>query len=184
MKEKEPIESFQNGNDEAFDEIVTLYQQRGLRTAYLIVGDQSDAQDVLQDTFVKIYLHRDRLKNSEVFSSWFYKILVRTAWEAVRKKKKEVACEDTLFCDKRDESTNVEEEMIRLQQSDEIRQAIESLSLEQRTVVVLFYYQGFSIKEIAGMTGTLEATVKSRMFLARRKLRKLLSAEVKVLRCL
>lgn len=183
MKEKELIERFQDGNNDAFEEIVALYQQRGLRTAYLIVGNQNDAQDVLQDTFVKIYLHRKQLKNSEVFSSWFYKVLVRTAWEAVRKKKKEVVCEDTLFLEKRDESINVEEETIRLRQSDEVRQAIENLSLEQRTVVVLFYYQGFSIKEIARMTGTLEATVKSRMFLARRKLRKLLSSGAEALRC-
>lgn len=178
MTEYELIQNIRNGDRESFERLVELYQNKGMKTAYLILGNRSDAEDVLQETFVKIYLNISQLKNVQAFSSWFYKVLVRTSWEYSRTKKREAIEEGFLENIASDQESGLERKIIQKETDREMKRTIDMLSLEQRTVIILFYYEGFSIREIAELTGTFEATVKSRMFLARKKLKKLLSGNV------
>lgn len=178
MTEYEIVERFRRGEKEFFDEIVELYRSRGLRTAYLILGNRADAEDVLQDTFLKIYLNISQLKNVGAFSSWFYKVLIRTCHECFRKKKREFADDEIWERKETGYDGGLDKKIIQNEVNREIREIVNSLSLEQRTAIILFYYQGFSIKEIADVTGSFETTVKSRLFLARKKLKTLLSGNV------
>lgn len=178
MTEYELIQNIRNGDRESFERLVELYQNKGMKTAYLILGNRSDAEDVLQETFVKIYLNISQLRNVQAFSSWFYKVLVRTSWEYYRTKKREVIEEGFIENIASDQASGLERKIIQKETDREMKRTINMLSLEQRMVIILFYYEGFSIREIAELTGTFEATVKSRMFLARKKLKKLLSGNV------
>lgn len=81
MEEKQLIVSVMKGDEEAFEHLVSLYQSKALRTAYLICQRQEMAKDIVQETFVRCYLHLHTLNNPEVFRSWFYRILTRTAFE-------------------------------------------------------------------------------------------------------
>lgn len=89
MKEEILVEQLKAGNKEAFDILYEKYQNLAVRTAYLIMGNLADSEDVVQDTFVKVYLHSSEIQKSSRFKAWMLQIFVRTAYRNVKRKKKE-----------------------------------------------------------------------------------------------
>lgn len=176
-----------SGDEAAFDEIYHSYSGKLYRMAYFITGNRSDSEDILQDSFVKCFLHRNELKSPERFEFWMYQILVRTALKSERKKKgkKELSYDGMLESEETaglaeriwmDKGDGPLEQIVKDETAREIRTAVERLDSKHRTVVLLYYYNGLGTKEIARMTGTLEGTVKSRLYKARADLRKSLEA--------
>ena len=90
MTDSEMIDMFINGDKNAFGLLYDKYVSQAVRTAYLITHNSQLSRDIAQETFVKCYLELNNLKNKEVFKSWFFKILVRTAWEMDNKNKASV----------------------------------------------------------------------------------------------
>lgn len=177
-----------DGDEAAFDEIYRSYSGKLYRMAYFITGNRSDSEDILQETFVKCFLHRKDLKEPERFESWLYQILVRTAWrsEKKRKGKKELSFdgildneEDTGMAERiqKDDKGEPLQQILKAEDSSELWAAVNGLGMKHRTVILLYYYNDLSTKEIAVMTGSLEGTVKSRLHKARMLLRERLSAE-------
>lgn len=175
-----------DGDEAAFDEIYHSYSGKLYRMAYFITGNRSDSEDILQETFVKCFLHRKELKQPERLESWLYQILVRTAWRSEKKKKgkKELSFdgildseEDTGMAERIQRSDGEEPllQILKAEGSVELWDAVNGLGMKHRTVILLYYYNDFSTKEIARMTGTLEGTVKSRLHKARVLLRERLS---------
>uniref|UniRef100_UPI003261BA42 RNA polymerase sigma factor n=1 Tax=Clostridium sp. NkU-1 TaxID=1095009 RepID=UPI003261BA42 len=82
------VESMINGSEAAFDELYRSYSGKLYRMAYFITGNRSDSEDILQETFVKCFLYKSKLKQADRFEPWLYQILVRTAWRLERKKKR------------------------------------------------------------------------------------------------
>ena len=97
-KERAVIARMTEGDDGAFDEVYRSCSGKLYRMALFITGNRNDSEDVLQETFVKCYLHRSELKDPERFESWIYQIMVRTAWDLEKKKKrkKEISYEGIL----------------------------------------------------------------------------------------
>lgn len=85
VEEKELVRKMKDGEKNAFDELYSLYCKPLLRTVYLIVGNRSDAEDIVQETFVKVFLYAKELKKEEGFRTWLYQIATRTAWELGKK---------------------------------------------------------------------------------------------------
>ena len=134
-------------------------ENRLYRTALAILGDPQEAEDAVQDAFVK-YLERAP-KDLENPAAWLMRVLVngcksrlRLAWRQVTQ------LPDTLPAPSPEEREELEE--------------LWSLPPEERTAIHLFYYEGYSTREIAAMTGVAEGTVRSRLSRARERLRKLL----------
>lgn len=157
------------GDKEAFDGIFKMYINQAVKTAFLITGDSFICEDIVQEAFIICYENINKLKNPDAFKSYFYKILVNLAIKRKLKYSKDVLTDDfsfkneLSFCDKyKDEY-------------DELYEEVRKLDKKHRTVIVLFYFNDMSIKDIASVTGTAEATVKSRLFFARKKLKKALS---------
>lgn len=176
------------GDEAAFDEIYHSYSGKLYRMAYFITGNRSDSEDILQETFVKCFLHRRELKQPERFEPWIYQILVRTAWWSEKKKKgkKELSFDgildnedDTGMAERvqRDDKGEPLQRLLEEENASELWAAVNSLGVKHRTVVLLYYYNNFSTKEIAAMTGTMEGTVKSRLHKARLLLRERLSVK-------
>ncbi len=174
------VEKMIQGDEPAFDELYRSYSGKLYRMAYAITGNKSDSEDVLQETFVKCYLNRAKLKDPERFEAWLCRILVRTAWK-VSKKRREMSLESLLedpeqgqqaagIC--RDPSAGPLEFLMDRETSGELLTLVGKLDVKYRTVVVLYYYNEFSTGDIARITGTLEGTVKSRLYKARKLLRK------------
>jgi len=175
------VEAMKAGDEEAFDQIYHRYAGRLYRTAYLISGNKEDSEDILQETFVKCFLHRQELKTPEYFEKWLMKIMIRTAWRTVKKRKVNVSSEElfekeeyaglaqAVFEDRLNPAPL--EQIVGREEQARILRAIDDLDIKLKTVIVLYYYEELSVKEIAGYTGSLEGTVKSRLHTARKQLK-------------
>lgn len=160
----------------AFDKLMSLYQEKALRMAYLISGNYADSEDIVQETFVTCWLCRKQIRNPELFSYWFYKTLTRTAWKICKKARREQPAEE-IFEENIPEKASVLDDVVRQETSRKLYEAVKKLPIKQRTVIVLHYFNDMTTKEIAKVTGTLEGTVKSRLFTARESLRHTLGEE-------
>lgn len=177
MKEEILVGQLKAGSREAFDALYVKYRDLALHTAYLITGNLADSEDVVQDTFVKVYLHAGELKNDSGFKPWMMRILVRTAYRAGKKKKREFPDEEAVCrMEDRTEPSSLEK-IMRLEEERKLHSLIRALPIKQRTVVILFYYDDFGVAEIAAMLGIMEGTVKSRLHTARKHMRRALEKE-------
>jgi RNA polymerase sigma-70 factor (ECF subfamily) len=175
LEEEVLVRQMKNGDKSSFDLLYDKYKNIALRTAYLITGNLSDSEDVVQDTFVKVWLHCRELKNEGGFKAWMLQILVRTAYRLCKKKNKELPDDETVLLIGQKTASSSLEQVLAKEQAELIAESIGNLPVKQRTVVILFYYQECSVSEIAAICGCLEGTVKSRLHTARVKLKKMLS---------
>lgn len=168
------IKDMQAGSEEAFEWLFDRYQKKLFRTAYLISGNYADSEDIVQETMIKCFRHRMKLSEPVCFESWLYQILTRTAWQLCKRKNVECPVEEIWEETKEDNRPLPLEDTIRQETERMLYQAVCSLDIKQRTVVILYYYNEMSTKEIAKVMQCLDGTVKSRLFTARRNLKKLL----------
>lgn len=179
LEEKECVIRMQKGDKQAFSVIYNQYKERIFKTACLISGNQADGEDIMQETFVKILLHCGELKNPESFKYWAFKILNRTAWSMRNKQKKEIPTEEFECQFMQKESKHLPfSSLIKKEKSDTIWQAIQRLPYKQKVVVILYYYDELSVRQIADVMSCNVGTVKSRLYTARKKLEKALSKEM------
>lgn len=97
-------------------------------------------------------------------------ILVRTAYRVAKKRKREIPDDDTVLRMENRTNPSPLDKTIQLEEAEMISEAVRALPIKMRTVVILYYYNCFSVKEIAGVLGLMEGTVKSRLHTARRRL--------------
>ena len=174
MKDEILVEQLKEGSRAAFDALYEKYRDQAIRTAYLITGNLADSEDIVQDTFVKVYLHSSKLQNNNGFKAWMMRILVRTAWRASKKKNREFPDEEAVSrMEDRTDSSSLDKVM-QHEETKRLSAVVKSLPAKQRTVVVLYYYNGLNVGEIAKTLGIMEGTVKSRLHTARRSMKKAL----------
>lgn len=171
MEEIKLVQRFKDGDKAAFDALYEKYKNILLRMAYLVSGQMSDAEDIVQETFVKCYLHIGELKKDEGFKAWLFQILYRTAYRQLKKRKREILSEDmNIQTDATDGTTSLDR-IIKTETERQVSSAVGTLDFKHRTVVIMYYYNDMSTKEIAEVLGCTDGTVKSRLFTARKKLR-------------
>ncbi|MCI6720584.1 MAG: RNA polymerase sigma factor [Clostridiales bacterium] len=159
-----------------FDTLFETYQTEALRAAYLICGNRADAEDAVQEAFVQCYRHLDALRDPEKAKAWLFRILTRTAWRVSGKSRRETPVDDLYAgCEPADE--DAEAPILRADRAAQLRRALARLEVKQRTAVVLYYYNGLSVRQTARAMGCLEGTVKSRLYHAREKLRTILEVD-------
>ena len=155
-----------------YEELYRLYANDVLRVSYFYLGDRDRAEDVVQDTFVKLLLNRPDLEEGKE-KSWLFKVALnrcRDLWRSSWAKR--VVLGSPAF-----ELVPAPDEFAAREGEDELMRAVAALPAQQREVILLFYYQHFSITEIAGMLSLPEGTVSSRLSRARRKLELTLQEE-------
>ena len=171
MDEKELVQRMKAGDKQAFDVLYEKYKNILLRMAYLVSGQIYDAEDIVQETFVKCFLHIGDLKKNEGFKPWLFQILYRTAYRQMKKRKREIPEEDiAIRADATDGITSLDR-IIQTETDRKVKLAVQSLDFKHRAVVVLYYFNEMPTKEIARVLGCTEGTVKSRLFAARKKLK-------------
>lgn len=177
----EYVREAKKGNQHAFSKLFELTNQSAYYTALKITKKQQDAEDIVQDAYIKAFTSLESLTNEDKFESWFNCIVANKCRDLLKKKKPElfskfetddsdIAFEDTL--ENKDmsllpESVTENEALRKL-----IMDCIEKLPDEQRVCVVMFYYDELSVKEIAQALRIPEGTVKSRLSKARKTLKK------------
>lgn len=146
------------------------YYPKAMRLACLLCGNRADGEDAVQESFLLMYRHWDQIKTPAAYPAYFTRTLTRQVWKICKKTRREEPTEEETWPVLTEGSP--EEQVLARQQASALYQAVLALPIKQRTVIVLYYYQDLSIKEIAKAMGTLEGTVKSRLFSARKQLRK------------
>ena len=171
MQEKDLVVEVQNGDIQAFEQLFDLYKLKALRTVYSLVRDKDVSEDIVQEVFVLCYTSIKKLENPEHFKTWFYRILTRTTWRYMKKESKLIPV-DEIF--KKIEYSNENSSLEKLEKkesSELIYQEILKLKPKLQTTLILYYYNDFSVREIAQIMDCLEGTVKSRLYTGRRKLK-------------
>lgn len=177
MTEEILVRQLKEGDKTSFDLLYEKYKNMALHTAYLITGDLPGSEDVVQDTFVKVWLHCRELRENSGFKAWMMQILVRTAYKSGKKKSRELPDEEIMQKADRGQNFSSMEQVIAREEAERIAGAVRALPIKQRTVVVLYYYQEYQVREIAAMLGVMEGTVKSRLHTARKLLRESLTED-------
>lgn len=180
MEDEILVQQLKKGNHRAFDLLYEKYKNLVIRTAYLITGNKPDSEDIAQETFVKVYLHISELKNDAGFKPWMMQILVRTAYRTGKKRSREVPDDEIERLSDGQTIASPLGQMIKREEADMISGAVAALPVKQRAVVVLYYYNEFSVGEIAGMLNCREGTVKSRLHTARRFLKGKLENQIDI----
>lgn len=187
MEEAELVRRMAADDLEALEELMRRTQRELFRLAYLISGNYADCEDIVQETFVQAYLKRKTIREPEYFKTWLIRMMTRIAWRYLKKKGREKPSEE-VFHDRGSENgqagavqmagaawDTVFEAVEEREEARELYEAIRRLPVKQRTVVVLYYFEEMTTKEIAAAAGCLEGTVKSRLHTARKRLKQELS---------
>jgi RNA polymerase sigma-70 factor (ECF subfamily) len=156
------------GDMQAFSDLVQKHQ-RGLVNFFTRLGASSYAEDLAQETFIRLFKYRDRYTPSAKFTTFLY-TLGRHAWcDTLRKWQRR---DKGMLLLKADAATREEERNDpRERRAEEVRAAVERLPEKLRLVVVLGVYEGFDYETVGRIAGIPVGTVKSRMFLAMQRLR-------------
>ncbi len=156
--------------------IIKEYGDFVFRSCYLCIGDYDLARDAVQETFIKVYLKYDTLKNKEAEKSWIYKIALNESKQIMRRKyfnieRVEESCECLFEKYISDSECNY---------ADTLNEAIIKLSPKLRYVIVAYYYNELSIKEISSALGVSENVVLQRLRRGRLKLKDILVEKVEL----
>lgn len=163
------IELVLAGDQEAFTRFVLNYSTYVYRTAFAFLHNESEAEDVSQEVFLKVYRSIHRLQDIRTFPAWFKKVITTVCLDRLKSKKPDSVPDSNLeFC-----LTTTSDHWER---DIQLRDSLGKLSREERELIVLYEWQGYSYQEIASMLGIPLGTVKSRLHATRMHLRKILSA--------
>ena len=170
------ITRFQQGDNYAFDLLVKRYKEPLLNFIYRFVGDVTEAEDILQETFFRLYKNKHYYKEIAKFSTWIYTIAGNLAKTELRKRKRrkffsisQSSTEDRDY-EITDDSSNPERDTNTQITDHIIQKAIDKLSPKFKEVIILRDIQGFSYEEISEMVKVPLGTIKSRVNRARLKL--------------
>jgi RNA polymerase sigma-70 factor, ECF subfamily len=186
--EQEPLslQALQAGDKAEFARLVDLYSNQIYRLAIKILGDPHDAEDVLQETFIKAYRSLPSFEGRSSISTWLYRIAANEALMVVRRRKPEIymlSSDDDSDEDEVSPPAQIvdwcclpENELLSSEAKIFLDQAVEKLSTNLRMVFILRDIQGLSIRETADVLKISEMAVKTRLLRARLQLREELSA--------
>jgi len=164
------VESCLSGNRAAFGDLLTRYQTRIYNVTLRITGNPEDAMDATQSAFLKAFDNLGSFDTDRSFFSWACRIGVNEALNVLKKNKRLAPLEFEAIA-----STPGPEQAYQSQETGlRVREALEALSPDYRTVVVLRHFHQLSYKEMSEILEIPVKTVKSRLFTARRSLRDIL----------
>jgi RNA polymerase sigma-70 factor (ECF subfamily) len=158
------------------EELVSAHGDRLLRSAHLLCGNETEAQDLVQETFLQALKSRHRFRGDSAVYTWLHGILRNLSHRHLRKQKR-LVYEEELVLKQASNSASANE-------ADDdfcaarLAQALQKVCPEHREVIVLRYYENLKIHEIAQQTGVSPGTVKSRLFYAVRALQQILPPEM------
>ena len=156
---------FQNNTAET-EQILTENYERYYRLAYSYMRNEDDALDVVQESAYRAIRDCRKVRNKDYLSTWIYRIVVNTALDLLRKKKKENITEERPEIPVEDQYQDLE-----------LRTVLKQLDDKSRTIILLRYFEDLKLEDIADIVGDNLNTVKARLYRSLKKLRLNLEAE-------
>src|SRR6266568_6246484 len=175
----------QSGDGDAFRVLVERHSRSVFRLAFRMTGNEEDAEDVVQETFLRAYRQLDKYEARSSFSTWLYRIASNYSLDLIRSRKRRE--------EKRERGSSEEIDILQSvpasspgpdrmtyssQVQGHVRAALDELSSQERTAFVLRHYEGMSIDEIGQVLGTGTNATKHSIFRAVQKLRRSLEPVV------
>jgi len=165
------LERAKAGEIGAFDEVMRLHEKQVLNTALRLLGNLQDAQDAAQETFLRLYKSLNRLPDVLAIKSWLYRVTVNVCNDMHRQRSRR-AWEPLSGSDPASSLPDPELAWTHQERGHLLEVALQTLPRKERAAVVLRDVQGLSTREVAGILGSSEVTVRSQICEARGKLKK------------
>lgn len=182
------IRDIKRGDEAAFNEIVQRYMKKAYSIALRFMRNSDDAEDMVQEAFLKVYININSYDEKYSFSSWFFRILVNSCINALKRKKRRSFLLDLRDSEqdfermeiyKQTSEKDPEERLILKEEKRVILEGIYSLPKKQRTAILLCDVEGFSLSEVAEVLEIPLGSVMSRLFYGRKKLKQYLENALK-----
>ena len=178
-REKELLYKAKQGDMDAFEQIIKLYEKKICQTIFYMVKNDSQVEDIAQEVFIKVYKNLSKFNEQSSLYTWIYRITMNACFDEIKKEKKVYHLSNYIDTDDgeqeieyEDEKQNVDEIVERKLNKEVLIKAIKSLNEEYRSLIVLRDIRGFSYWEISDMLNMKLGTVKSKISRARESLKK------------
>ncbi len=170
---QEIIKQIQKGDKHAFRVLVEKYQQTAFRLAFRMLGDEDEARDVVQDSFIRIWEKFDTYNENEKFTSWMYRIVSNRAIDSLRAIKRRAGISlEKLHPEKLETREAGADIILENQEAGELIRFIScGLPEKQQLVFSLRDLQGLSSQEVQEISGMTEDAIKSNLYHARKAIR-------------
>jgi RNA polymerase sigma-70 factor (ECF subfamily) len=181
LDDRDLVHSAQRGDGDAFRALFERYHRRAYALAFGVVRHQEDALDVVQDAFIKAHKYLDRFEGNSSFYTWLYRIVMNLSIDHLRKHRrvKPVELDESKLEDGGDESLlprilggNPGRALMDKEIRGRIDQALDTLSENHRSVLVMRELEGLSYEEMAKAMDCSKGTIMSRLFHARRNMQR------------
>jgi len=154
LPEKNLIAAAQSGDSDAFTQLVQRYSSDAYRTAFMVLHDREDVEDVVQEAFLTCYRKINTFRMDSSFKTWLYRIVVNLCYDRIRKRSRERAGD-----------------MSDIEKRIDLKEVIATLNPDYRITLTLYYGMDFSVQKVAEVLGIPVGTVKSRLNSARNLLK-------------
>lgn len=168
LTEEELMQKISHNDADAFQELLFRYEKKVFSLAWRLCLNQPEAEDLTQETFLKIWRNAKLWKQEAKLETWIYRILYNSFID-VRRRTKESTEEPTEVLYSNDDSP--EQTLIKKQESQTIANALKELPERQKEALVLCYYQGMKAKEAAEVLSVSQSALEALLFRARQTLK-------------
>lgn len=180
MDEKQQIRKVLKGDTSAFGYFVDTYQDMAVTIAYRICGNRQDAEDIVQDAFVKAFHNLHTFRADSKFSTWFYRIVYNTASTEMRNVTYKTELVDYKLIDTDSHSdfdtmAQIEER----ERTEMVNNALDKMPGDESALLTLYYLEDNPVKEIVKITGLTEANIKVKLYRARKRFAEILNTLMK-----
>lgn len=168
IRDEELVAEIARGDMSPLEELYNRYKRRIMTYAYYFIGNRERAEDILQETFLRVFKYADRFDPGRSFSAWVYSIAANLCRDELRRKKRrQHAIADVPFDElvpfASDSSPSPRSRASGREFAGRLREELRKLKPEQREVIVLHYLNGLKYREIARVLGCPIGTVQSRL---------------------
>lgn len=173
------IDKVKSGDNQAIAKLINLYKDKIYFLGYRMLGNKEEAEDICQETFIRVYTNIDKYDNKHKFSTWVYKIATNLCIDRIRKNKKTIFSLDNNGDDENidwhsivpDSGLNPEEETILNEQKHLIQVSFEKLPVKYRAIMTLRYVDELTLQEISEVLDLPVTTIKTRLHRGREHMR-------------
>ena len=178
LNDQREMERLRQGDIVALGTLVSRYQTKALRAAYLVTHDLALAEDVVSGAFLRVFERAAQYDPNRPFGPWFYRIVVNDAIKAVQRRDRTTTLQHTEATRRPDVSADPGAAAVLNEERRAVRDALLQLSPSQRGAVIMRYFLDLSEAEMVERTGRSRGTIKSNLHDARARLKRILQATV------
>lgn len=172
------VEEAKLGNNEAFEQLIEENKLKMYKVAKSILKNEDDVCDAIQNALMSAYTNLNKLQNNQFFSTWLIRILINKSYDIVNKNQR-------LYSNVTDiDEYNTNENLKSFDSYNSeslVENVLTKIDEDLKTITVLYYYNDYSVNEIAMILDIPEGTVKSRLSRARNKIYEIIKSEEEVL---